>query len=657
MKKRFAIPFVTLLFSLLLSLPFSVAAQLNEIAYVSVLADGTTVSSREDSYPSVTEDGKYVVFNSTSENLGASFKASQIFIKNMESGKLTLLSVSNTGEIGNGSSDMPHITGDGRYVLFSSMATNLLGNDPGGNPIDSNGSQDVFLIDRANPSTGLVDDDETNNKIIRVSVNLQGNQIKPAVGTAASRTVPNAITEDGAFVVFQTHANGTTMSGDGVTITDNNSQNDVYLWSRATGKSTLISHVPNDPNKAANHASNWASISSDGQTIVFQSQASDITTVADPDNTVDIILYDVRTKAAKRISVTTAGAEEPGRNQTPKISPSGKFLAFTAAGILDPNDQNLIEDVYLYDVQQDKLALIPSYRFGADEPKYLDATEMNYAATVSDDGRYVVFAARSYNLVPGKMNLNIGDVFAHDMLTGNNIRLTVSRSGDEGMVGNSNNVLTDITKDGKYAVFSSTVGGLDPNVPDPTANTNIFFVELDWIAPTVESHSLQAFYQDIGPASLTVTFNEPMTKTDTFFPFAEQKMGGADYLGNYLIVGAGADGVVDYARCGDPFDPAKDTLIATDTVDYDNSTYTTTVNFNGGVELGLGKYRFLACGNSPFTYAGPSLHDGVGNKMAADFVFDFEVGVKPEPTKPAPTPSGDDEPLLPDTGFSSNEKP
>jgi LPXTG-site transpeptidase (sortase) family protein len=92
-----------------------------------------------------------------------------------------------------------------------------------------------------------------------------------------------------------------------------------------------------------------------------------------------------------------------------------------------------------------------------------------------------------------------------------------------------------------------------------------------------------------------------------------------------------------------------DTFITVNQAVYDNSNYTTQVSVNDGVALAIGRYRLLACGNSP--YAPPALFDGVGNKMVADYVFNFVVAAKADEEDPitAATPLG----LLPIplTGF------
>ncbi len=115
-----------------------------ETARVSLSSEG--IQGDQDSsgrFSIISADNRYVVFNSASSNLvvGDSNNASDIFVHDRNTGKTTLVSVSYEGFQGNSSSVGPSISADGRFVAFSSYASNLVSGD-------DNNTWDVFVHDR-----------------------------------------------------------------------------------------------------------------------------------------------------------------------------------------------------------------------------------------------------------------------------------------------------------------------------------------------------------------------------------------------------------------------------------------------------------------------------------------------------------------------------
>src|SRR5439155_1267798 len=120
---------------------------------VSVASDGTQANGESAFYapPSISADGRFVAFSSGSTNLvpGDTNGWIDIFVRDRLAGATERVSVASGGAEANDSSFNPAISGDGRFVAFSSSATNLV-------QADSNGMQDVFLHERAlQPLAGL----------------------------------------------------------------------------------------------------------------------------------------------------------------------------------------------------------------------------------------------------------------------------------------------------------------------------------------------------------------------------------------------------------------------------------------------------------------------------------------------------------------------
>ncbi|HZN63277.1 MAG TPA: hypothetical protein VFC90_12800, partial [Planctomycetota bacterium] len=112
------------------------------------------------SSPSISEDGRFVAFQSYASNL-VPFDTngqSDIFVRDTQTNVTTRVSVNSFGTEGNSASSEPFISPTGRYVVFTSTATNLAG------VADTNSQQDIFLHDRTAGTTirvSIADDDVT----------------------------------------------------------------------------------------------------------------------------------------------------------------------------------------------------------------------------------------------------------------------------------------------------------------------------------------------------------------------------------------------------------------------------------------------------------------------------------------------------------------
>jgi Tol biopolymer transport system component len=128
---------------------------------------------------SVSRDGRFVAFTSVASNLvpGDTNGRSDIFIHDRKTGTTERVSVDSAGNQGNTSSFQPSISRDGRFVAFRSLASNLV-------PGDTNNNSDIFVHDR---KTGITE---------RVSVDSAGNQ-------ANDSSSEPSISRDGRFVAFQ----------------------------------------------------------------------------------------------------------------------------------------------------------------------------------------------------------------------------------------------------------------------------------------------------------------------------------------------------------------------------------------------------------------------------------------------------------------------
>jgi Tol biopolymer transport system component len=231
---------------------------------------------------------------------------------------LKRVSVSESGEEGNGRSDFPAISDDGRYIVFNSLADNLVISDTNG-----------FL-----GWDILVYDLETDN-IEMISINSDGIQ-----GNGPS-TDPD-ISADGRYVVFESYATN-------LVISDTNSVQDVFVHDQQTGMTKRVSI--NSVGEQGNGSSGFSKISADGRFITFDSSANNLVT-DDTNNWTDVFVQDLQTGVTERVSVSSQGVEGNANSANLAISGDGRFVSFSSVACnLVPNDTNAANDIFVHDRQ------------------------------------------------------------------------------------------------------------------------------------------------------------------------------------------------------------------------------------------------------------------------------------------------------------------
>jgi len=241
--------------------------QTGETSLVNVSSAGAQGNSTfyYPSVPSISSDGRYVAFGSNADSLvtGDSNSVRDVFIRDREAGQTTRVSVSSSDAQGNGASYWPSISSDGRYVAFSSDATNLVA-------IDSNGFNDTFVHDRQTGQT------------TRVSISSAGAQGSIS-GFYWGSSVPS-ISSDGQHVAFSSAA-------DNLVANDNNDFGDVFVHNRQTGQTTRVS--VSSSGGEGNSTSNYPSISSNGRYVAFESSADNLVLMpGETSNTNDVYVHD-----------------------------------------------------------------------------------------------------------------------------------------------------------------------------------------------------------------------------------------------------------------------------------------------------------------------------------------------------------------------------
>lgn len=357
---------------------------------VSVRSNGT--QGNGDSYePSISADGNLVAFYSDATNLvpNDGNDASDVFVHNVATGRTRRVSIEDGGGEPNGDSVDPMISADGRFVVFTSDASDLV-------PNDNNGFADIFVRNLGNQN------------VRRVSVDMNGDD------SNGSSSGP-AISADGSVIGF------TSVATD-LVATDNNLARDAFV--REAGTTELASVDSNEAQGLPNLSTNSIDISGDGNRVVFHTFADLDVNVLDNNGDDDIYLRNRSGGGTTElVSLDMNGQLADDYSAFPSISGNGQWVAFhSRASDLVANDTNLVEDVFLRDLVNDVTTRV-SVRSNGDQ-----AEAASFRPDVSRTGRRVGFHSSAANLVPNDDN-DSNDVFVHDRVLGRTVRASVRSSG------------------------------------------------------------------------------------------------------------------------------------------------------------------------------------------------------------------------------------
>ncbi len=315
-------------------------------------------------------DGQFVAFESDASNLvvGDANGAQDIFLKNLDTGVVRLVSTASDGAQGVGHSSFGGISADGRFVAFNSPATNLVAGD-------ANGQVDVFVKDLATGAVTLA------------SVAADGT--RGDGGSVAGSASGGALSADGRFVAFQSDTTNLVAG-------DTNGQPDVFVKDLATGAVTLASSAGDGT--LGNGGSfvggtSGGGISADGRFVGFASSATNLV-AGDANGTQDVFVKDLATGAVTLASATADGIQAAGRGASSaggSISGDGRFVAFqTLANNLVPGDNGISYDVFIKDVQTGALTRVSVAADGTQGNSFITD-----GPSISADGGSVAWATFS----------------------------------------------------------------------------------------------------------------------------------------------------------------------------------------------------------------------------------------------------------------------
>jgi Tol biopolymer transport system component len=442
----------------------------------SVNAAGNGSGNGESANASITPDGRFVVFESHASDLvpGDNNGARDVFVRDLTAGTTLLVSQATSGTgPGDGASDSPVISEDGRVVMFSSAVSSLTN-------ADTNKLADLFIRDLPAGTT----------------LNLTGNL--RAFTTAGSESYQFALSANGRYAVFR--------AGDGSTRV-RNADNGVIFWRDLQAATNVVvaevnaSLLPGDLEALDISAdggyvlyglsgSIWRWNARDQMVEAVATDGLSFNPVMTPDarwlayfgpvangdpaapiGDLQIFLRDLNTNIVRVVTARADGSLSGGNEiAVPSLSDDGRFVAFESADVrLAASDVNRTYDAFVRDVEAGATLLASSALPGNTSVTGDGASRFEPAA-VSANGRWLLYASTVETLVANDTN-GFADIFLFDRDRGSNILVSVNREGTGSANGNSSAAI--LSANGQVAGFFSTASNL---TGDKTNNVTDFYI-------------------------------------------------------------------------------------------------------------------------------------------------------------------------------------
>jgi len=412
-------------------------------------------------------DGRYVVFQSDAPNLAPGQIDTNffydVFLRDRVTGTTTLISHASgrpdtaSPAEGNWYSLDAGISADGRYIVFVSLGTDLV---PG--ETDANHGTDVFLYDRVTATTALVS-------------HADGDPHATADGGSDEAR----ISADGNYVLFSSAAQNLVP---GQTAPAGPRKTNVFLYHRPSGTLTLVSHKSGSPATTATGGSGAAVLSADGGYVAFTSSATDLVAgVAGASASSDVYLYARASGAVSLVSHASGSPLVPADRFSGEahLSADGRWLAFSslASNLVSGQTRepdSMPSNIFLFDRTTGQTRLVT--HASASPQIAAGLADFSGGFAMSADGGYVAFTSSAPDLIPGQVNLGGGhpNVFLYDRAT--NVSSLASHHRDSQTTTPTGwSRLPSLNADGRYLAFESSAVDLVPHQTD-TPNTYDVFV-------------------------------------------------------------------------------------------------------------------------------------------------------------------------------------
>lgn len=351
----------------------------------------------------ISGDGHYVVFTTLADNLVANDAnhASDVFLRDLQAETTVLVSTNKTGGgSGSGPSYSPTIGSDGRYVTYVSTATNIVA-------LPAITGTNLFVYDRT----------------LRTNYALTTNSVMSA-----------ASTPDGRYVVFgNVNSFGTPI---------------LYVWDSQLAQRVFT-------NSLSSGVISSLAISPNGQSIAYILTSG----------------LSASLKVVDRLSraTTTVSAGSFGLRPNPRFSGDAQSLVYATAASNAPPDFNKSPDVYVFDlVSKTNMLVSRSFSTGNAPAGSSDLPD------ISADGRYITYQSDALDIVPSNKSSRLKDIFLYDRQSGSTVLLSASIYGAG--TGDFVSQSPAFTGDGQTVTFQSWASDLTAN--DFNQGSDVFLLNI-----------------------------------------------------------------------------------------------------------------------------------------------------------------------------------
>lgn len=496
------------------STPANGVSPVQAIYRVSTLTGGAQATGGSSGFGRISADGKLVVFSSQATNpLGESSASNDIFLKNLATGQLTGMTTGGNSFL---NANSPVLSLDGTRLAYSTGYSDQVSGD-------TNGVTDILV---RNLSTGT---------ITRANTDASGAQ---ATGGGSTNPVFSA---NGAKIGFESSATNLVAG-------DSNGQQDLFVKT-LNGNAIVRVNTNAAGEQAMGGGSSGLAFSTDGGKVIFTSSATNL--VADDTNGMsDIFVKDLVSGAITRVNTNSAGEQATGSSSGGTLSADGtKVLFASSATNLVSGDTNGQMDLFVKDLITGVVTRVNTTAGG------LQATGgTSSGASFSPDGTKVLFSSSATNLVSGDTN-GQQDVFLKDLVTGAVSRLNTNDLNTQATGGGSSSA--SFSPDGTRVIFTSAAINLVTG--DSNGFDDVFVVELAGVdaggVDTVRSsisHTLAQYIEKLeltGTADLNGTGNNilnGLTGADTLIGGGGNDTYVIDHAGDTVVElsGQGTDRVM-----------------------------------------------------------------------------------------------------------------
>lgn len=399
----------------------------SQVRLVSSKQNGKPSNGYTNNVTAATPDQRFIVFDSDATNLTSDYICStcspNLYLKDMKTGKITLITKNSKGEVSNGESLNAAITPDGRYIAFDSYATNLTDSKN----LEPSLNQ-VYLKDMNTGDITLISQDGNNNA---------GNAISYG---------PN-ISADGRYISFNSNSTNL-ITSPATSITSN----EYYIkdMKASSGNGISLLSISQDGKSAAN-GSTEGFISSDGKFAVLDSIATNLTTMKSYGHPFDnqIYLRNLQTSTTTLLTINSHGYTSDGDSYANNMSIDDNYISMgsKADDLIDGIKTNNVYQAYRYNISTKAFEL----ESNSDTSSKVGANSDIDGNYISGDASQIIFTTSATNIISSIKGNHYGQIYMKRINSNKTYWITL-KSFNTPMKGWAANAL--LSRNGNSIVFN-----------------------------------------------------------------------------------------------------------------------------------------------------------------------------------------------------------